>query len=186
MKHMLYLTIIALFVLYGCGKKNEGKKDEGKKDEKTEVVKDDAFKDLKYGGEMGIDDWKVNNSLDKFTGDNNFVGSAFMLAISINDKDTSLYEETKDKLKDKYPMKIYENPSTKEYSAWVLMPNYIMVNINGLGTTSGGLKEYDNPEMMKKLLAMFDFDGLSKLPRENLKGNDLVKFMPEFETIPQK
>lgn len=186
MKKILFAVLMLSFFVSACGKKDEVKKESSTKEGKTEVAKDDAFKDLKYSGEMSITDWSVINSLDKTTGGSNFVGSAFMLAINIHDIDTSLYDVCKDKFKDKYPLHISVEPNSKSNMAMVLLPNYITVDVNGTGGASGGLKEFDNPEMLKKLLSLFDFDGISKLPRENLKGNDLVKFMPKFETMPQQ
>lgn len=177
MKSILIIWLLAFAVAFtSCGKKVEVKQ-EVKKDEKKEVVIDDVFKGLKYSSEMLIDDWQVGNSLVNDTG-----GLCLGFFIYINEKDTTLYDVCKDKFKDKYPLNVDVEPNSKSNRAMVLLPNYLTVNVSGYGTTSGAIKEYDKPETLKKLLALFDFDGLSKLPKENIKGNDLVKFMPKFES----
>lgn len=184
MKKLIYLFIAFAIIFTSCGKKDEVKKDEPKKEEKKEEVKkDDAFKDLKYGtSTLSLESRQAKNSL--YDSARNQV---YDLGLYKSDYVAITIQYYKEKFMDKYPMwvKVDEKGDNEvelfineRYTVWVY----------ARGGIDNSVKGYDKPELVKKLISLFDLEGISKLPTDNkidnLEGKDFAKFLPKFETWP--
>jgi hypothetical protein len=175
MKKIVFLLFVICIVFSSCGKKEEVKKEDGKK----EVATSNAFKDLRYSDPFEQEGSEAHNTLVKTSG-----GVAFSLHITTRSRFAEYTAKFTEKFQGKYPMliEVENDQGTKINRINLLFHEFIEVIVRGYSPTFEGLKEYNNVDSLKTLLAFFDLEGISKLdPNGNYGAKDFTKFMPKFE-----
>jgi hypothetical protein len=164
MKKILLFVIVLSFTLFSCGKKEtatDTKKEEKKAFSECTYLPDGYDSDVHLAKEVVL---KGTDSA--------------VYSLYADYKKSKLEKET-GKLKD-FPIQERVYDAERGIDLMMLLPNGIYIEIGN--NHPKHLIRYRNLEQMKKMLLMFDLDGLSKITGDALPGGgkDLEKYFPKL------
>jgi hypothetical protein len=165
MKKILLFFIVICIAFSSCGKKEDVKKEGSFINE---------LKDVQYGGTTNVSD----NDLMKYfvlKSDINTDVLALQVKYAKNDEaEANEFTGINDKV-GKYPVKIYK--SDKTIIVKVMLPNKVYIS---LYTSVKSTEKYQNEDFIKKIIPLFDTEGLEKITGESIKGAELEKYFPKL------
>ncbi|MCX6166214.1 MAG: hypothetical protein NTU73_15365 [Ignavibacteriae bacterium] len=165
MKKILMFLFLICFAFSSCGKKDEVKKEDGFISE---------LKDVQYGGTNQVTD----NALMKYfvlKSDINTIVLSLVISYFKNDESkANEFIDASEKI-GKYPVII--SKFEKAAIVNVMLPNKIYIT---LMSTDKSTEKFQKADFLKKIIPLFDTEGLEKITGESIKGAELEKYFPKL------
>jgi major membrane immunogen (membrane-anchored lipoprotein) len=165
MKKGMLVLIALCFVFFACGKKDDVKKTDEKVNE---------LKEVQYGGTISVSD----NELMKYfvlKSDANITVLSLQIKYAKNDESkANEFANISDKV-GKYPVVVSKFEKAAIVS--VMLPNKVYIT---LSSTDKSTDKFQTAEFLKKVIPMFDTDGLEKISGDMIKGAELEKYFPKL------
>ena len=165
MKKGMLVLIALCFVLFSCWKKDDVKKTDEKVNE---------LKDVQYGGTISVSE----NELMKYfvlKSDANITVLSLQIKYAKNDESkANEFTDVNDKI-GKYPVII--SKFEKAAIINVMLPNKVFIT---LSSTDKSTEKFQTADFLKKIIPLFDTEGLEKISGDMIKGAELEKYFPKL------